>query len=127
MLAKKLDVGFPNAKWCMYGTTYDSLTWLDDSIPKPTLEEIETAYERAASTYALKLLREKRDKLLKETDIYMIPDYPISDTKKERLLQYRRALRDLPSLSNPRIIIQEEPVERIVLDEASVTWPVLPL
>lgn len=127
MLAKKIDVGFPSAKWCMYGTSYDSLTWLDESIPKPTLEEIETAYERSASAYALKLLRDKRDKLLKETDIYMIPDFPISDNKKERLLQYRRALRDLPSLSNPRIIIQQEPVSRIVLEEASVTWPVLPL
>jgi len=43
------------------------------------------------------LLRKERNRLLKLSDIYMIPDYPhVSEEKKNEWIAYRKALRDLP-------------------------------
>jgi hypothetical protein len=113
MLARKLDIGFPKTQWCLYGSDYDSLRWLDENVPKPTLAEIEAAYQSGKAAYDMKLLREKRDKLLKETDVYMISDFPLSEDKKQQLIEYRQALRDLPQVS--------------LLDEqSSISWPTPP-
>jgi len=40
-------------------------------------------------------IRTKRNQLLVETDYLMMPDYPISEEKKQKFNQYRQALRDL--------------------------------
>ena len=40
--------------------------------------------------------RSERDAMLKSTDVYMLPDFPISDEKRELYKQYRQYLRDLP-------------------------------
>lgn len=42
-------------------------------------------------------LREERDKRISETDYMAMPDYPLSDAKRDAVLAYRQALRDLPS------------------------------
>ena len=63
------------------------------------------------------LLRKKRDQLLVETDIKVLSDSPMSESKRNEWKEYRQALRDLPASSNPRINNQEE------LDESSVSWP----
>lgn len=42
------------------------------------------------------LLREQRDRLLYETDKYMISDYPITEEEREQYRLYRQYLRDLP-------------------------------
>lgn len=41
-------------------------------------------------------IRKQRDSLLYETDKYIIDDYPISNENKEKILEYRQKLRDLP-------------------------------
>ena len=41
-------------------------------------------------------IRVERDHLLKDSDRYLLEDYPLSKEKKEAVLQYRQALRDLP-------------------------------
>jgi len=46
-----------------------------------------------------KVLVEKRNQLLNESDKYMLPDYPINEINKDNLLIYRQELRDYPSLS----------------------------
>ena len=66
------------------------------------------------------LLRKKRDQLLVETDIKVLSDSPMSESKRNEWKEYRQALRDLPASSNPRINNQEE------LDESSVSWPTQP-
>lgn len=44
----------------------------------------------------LSFLREERDRLLQESDKYILADFPLSDEKKEEWIQYRQALRDFP-------------------------------
>lgn len=41
-------------------------------------------------------IRNKRDKLLNATDKFTIIDYPISENDKQKVLEYRQKLRDLP-------------------------------
>ena len=49
--------------------------------------------------------REKRDKLLDESDYLAMPDYPISEEKKSAILSYRQSLRDISKQSGfPRNI-----------------------
>lgn len=45
-------------------------------------------------------LRQRRDNGLTVTDKYMIADYPISDSMREKYRQYRQYLRDLPDDAN---------------------------
>ena len=40
--------------------------------------------------------RSERDVMLRATDVYMLPDFPISDEERELYKQYRQYLRDLP-------------------------------
>ena len=41
--------------------------------------------------------REKRDRLLSETDFMLMPDYPLSESKRAAVAAYRQALRDVPA------------------------------
>tara|TARA_R100000353_G_scaffold132521_1_gene93969 strand:- start:279 stop:512 length:234 start_codon:yes stop_codon:yes gene_type:complete len=41
-------------------------------------------------------LRSLRNSLLVESDKYLLPDFPISESKKEEWKTYRQALRELP-------------------------------
>ena len=56
-------------------------------------DNAETAYANAAPARALERLRDKRNRLLKETDFYGNSDVTMSDDMKT----YRQALRDLPA------------------------------
>lgn len=48
--------------------------------------------------------RSERGAMLRATDVYMLPDFPIGDEKRELYKQYRQYLRDLPeSLSFPNV------------------------
>ena len=66
------------------------------------------------------LLRKRRDQLLAESDVKVLPDSPMTDAKRNEWKTYRQALRDLPANSTPKITDEEE------LDESSVTWPTKP-
>ncbi len=65
-------------------------------------------------------LRMKRDKLLAESDVKVLPDSPMTDSKRNEWKTYRQALRDLPATSTPKITHEEQ------LDDSSVTWPTVP-
>lgn len=56
----------------------------------PVGDELLTDEDRA------KAAREKRDRLLAETDFLLMPDYPISEEALAALKAYRQALRDVP-------------------------------
>jgi len=66
------------------------------------------------------LLRKKRDQLLLESDVKVLPDSPMTDSKRDEWKTYRQALRDLPATATPKINDEEQ------LDESSVTWPTQP-
>ena len=54
--------------------------------------------------------REKRDKLLAETDWTQLPDSPLSEDLREAYRVYRQALRDIPSQEGfPASIVWPDP------------------
>jgi len=68
---------------------YESLVWKDTE--KPTEEKMNELYE----FILIDEMREKRNKLLAETDFRVLADY----TKdKDLWIDYRQKLRDLPSI-----------------------------
>ena len=110
-----------------HGITYDldvdynNIVWNDDATPeqKPTKEQVQEKIIELEAELPMKYLRFKRDKLLKESDVYSLPDFPHSnDTIKQAWLSYRQALRILPASSTPELD------ENGVL--TNITWPTLP-
>jgi hypothetical protein len=73
---------------------------------------------------AMDLLRIQRDKRLKRTDWLVMRALTTTGTIPEGLKTYMQELRDLPSVSEPRMI--QEDVMFYVLDPESVQWPVFP-
>jgi len=55
------------------------------------------------------LLRQQRDELLKATDKYMLPDYPITPEQLVLIKEYRQQLRDYMELINDITSIPEMP------------------
>ena len=72
------------------GETYKSLRWLDETLAKPTEEELDLKYD----DLQIVKMREERDKLLRDSDYTALPDFP----QRELWLAYRQALRDFPSV-----------------------------
>tara|TARA_B100001287_G_scaffold272102_1_gene273329 strand:- start:40 stop:411 length:372 start_codon:yes stop_codon:yes gene_type:complete len=100
------------------GNDYSGLEWKNDTHTKPTEEEINQKIAELNVGAAHKALRDERNRRLAETDWTQSRDVNLlndSDWKN-----YRQALRDLPSKSNPKLD------SRGTLDISSVTWPTKP-
>jgi len=100
------------------GNDYSGLEWKNDTHTKPTEEEINQKIAELNVGAAHKALRDERNRRLAETDWTQSRDVNLlndSDWKN-----YRQALRDLPSKSNPKLD------SRGNLDISSVTWPTKP-
>ena len=86
----------------------------DDQTP-PTEEEIQTKLSELRNAEPMRLLRQERNIKLSETDWMSFSDSP---TMTDEWKTYRQALRDLPSVAEPK------------LDEngqlTNVTWPTKP-
>ena len=94
---------YGNCVWSITGTHYDNLIWEEENtLPKPTLEELTTRHAEYMVAQPLKELRTKRNQVLEQTDRYAITDFPYAteDDKQARLTQ-RQTLRDLPTLVTP--------------------------
>jgi len=70
------------------------------SVLSPEEEQIQFSQEidlRARQAFEQKAnpIRTQRNRLLMESDIYLIPDFPISDLKREEWKAYRQQLRDV--------------------------------
>ena len=104
---------YGNCAWSITGTHYDNLIWEEENtLPKPTLEELTAKHEELVAAQPMKDLRKERDDLLVKTDKYALPDWPhASLAKQTEWLEYRQALRDLPSNTE---------------DPANVVWPTVP-
>jgi len=102
----------PGTRWVLKGNSYSGLNWLDTEIDKPTEEEIQAKIAELEAAEPMRLLRIERDRLIQQTDWWVLPDRTATPAQ----LAYRQALRDLPTNSNP------------ALDEngnlTGVEWPV---
>ena len=83
------------------GETYQSLKWLDETIPKPTQEELEVKYD----DLLLDEMREHRNRLLRDSDHCALPDFP----QRDRWMAYREKLRDFPTVWLPEMPFPEKP------------------
>ena len=93
------------------GYTYEDTEFPGEYI-KPTKEAYDEAFTRHLNIALFKELRTKRNTLLEQTDKYIVADYPHpTPEKKQEWLDYRQALRDLPSNTE---------------DPANPVWPVPP-
>lgn len=108
----------PGAEWTTRGDNYSDIEWFDKTQTKPTEEELNNKIDELQAEEPYRLLREERNRLIAETDWTQSRDVNLlndSDWKN-----YRQALRDLPSKSNPKLD------SRGTLDISSVTWPTKP-
>jgi len=96
----------PGESWSWNGDDYSGLTWLADT-PKPTEAEIAAKKAELEAAEPMRLLRVERDRLLAETDWWVLPDR----TASAEQLAYRQALRDLPATTS---------------DPANPVWPTKP-
>ena len=109
----------PGAAWTLSGDNYIGLNWLDPKQNKPTEEEIDNKISELHDSEAMRLLRIERNKKLSECDWRVLADVLQSSEFKE-WINYRQALRDLPSSATPKLDSSYD------LDLTSVTWPTEP-
>lgn len=94
---------YKGQNWSLNGENYEGLLWSDENtLPKPTLEELTNKYDEHRAAQPLRELRTKRNAVLEQTDRYATIDYPYAtyEEKQKRLVQ-RQTLRDLPTLVEP--------------------------
>ena len=94
---------YGNCVWSISGTHYDNLIWEEENtLPKPTLEELTEKWNEYIDAQPLKELRTKRNTVLEQTDRYAITDYPHTNlVVQQSWYDQRQALRDLPTLVTP--------------------------
>ena len=119
-ISDALQILRPGAEWIISGNLYSNLEWLDKSQTKPTEEEINKKVSELEDAEPYKLLREERNKLIAETDWTQLKDIDLDIIRERDWKNYRQALRDLPSKSNPKLDIYGN------LDMSSITWPTKP-
>ena len=107
----------PKAQFILRGDTYAGLEWLDKTQTKPTEEEINAKVTELSNSEPMKLLREERNKRIAETDWTQLKDVDLDIIRERNWKNYRQALRDLPTKSNPKLNSIGD------LDMSSVTWP----
>jgi len=110
----------PGAEWSIDGGTYSGLRWLDKSQTKPTEEELINKLSQLKSEQPARLVREKRDQLLNESDWTQTRDnVRLNDSA---WITYRQELRDITKSASFTPKLNDDGT----LDESSVTWPLKP-
>jgi len=80
----------PNAEFSFLGEDLNSIVWNKNTTPIP-VADIEAQFTSAEFNVALDELRQKRNRLLAETDHLALSDQTLSDDMRT----YRQSLRDL--------------------------------
>ena len=107
----------PGANWGMSDCEdYNSIQWLSPDIPKPSKAQVDAKIAELVAAEPMRLLRNERDRLIAETDWWVLPDRTPTDEQ----LAYRQALRDLPSTATPVL----DNTTRLGI--SGVTWPTKP-
>jgi len=115
-IVKALETLAPGALWSMNANDYNQLQWNSPEIPKPTRAQVEAKIEELKAAEPMRLLRIERDRLIAETDWWVLPDR----TPTSGQLAYRQSLRDLPSTATPVL----DSTTRLGI--SGVTWPIKP-
>ena len=110
----------PGAEWTTRGDNYSDIEWFDKTQTKPTEEELNNKIDELQAEEPYRLLREERNRLIAETDWTQLNDIDLDIIRERDWKNYRQALRDLPSKSNPKLDSRGD------LDMSSVTWPTKP-
>ena len=75
-------------------------------------------------------IREARDSILKMSDKYLIPDYPITIEKKQEWINYRQQLRDITvDLTLPEDLMVfsiNQTTGEIINTQGKISWPLPP-
>ena len=116
-IVSALEALKPKSEWTLRGETYADLEWLDKSQQKPTEDEINTKIAELEAAEPFRLLRQERNKRIAETDWTQLKDIDLDIIRERDWKNYRQALRDLPSKSNPKLNEYGD------LDMKSVSWP----
>jgi hypothetical protein len=108
-VSKKNDEGIPQHE------SYENIVWLDiNSDPKPSEADVKAKFIELQAAEPMRLLRVERNRKLAETDWMANKDVTLPAAWKT----YRQALRDLPTIAEPK------------LDEngqlTNVIWPIKP-
>ena len=106
----------PNSLWIV---REDEIIWNDTETSRPTDEEINAKIKELKNAEPMRLLRQERDKRLKEVDWWTsraLDGVELTQEQKD----YRQALRDLPSTASPQM--DESGFNQI----KNVTWPTKP-
>ena len=100
-------------------TTVDEVIteWNSPDIIQPTQEELDTKLTELKAAEPMRQLRIQRNKLIAETDWTQLKDIDLDIIRERNWKNYRQALRDLPSKSNPKLDGSGK------LDMSSITWP----
>jgi len=69
-------------------------------------DEVPPELDPNAKQTHLNMLRQKRNELLKITDLYLLPDFPISPENLIIIKEYRQKLRDF---TNNNFILPKQP------------------
>jgi len=115
-IARALTELSPNAQWYCIGNTVDGLVWESEDIPQPSVLEIEAKVAELTAAEPMRLLRRERDRLIAETDWWVLPDRTPTDEQ----LAYRQALRNLPDTATPVLDSSNR------LGISGITWPTKP-
>lgn len=121
-----LEKRFPDSKWTrIHGTKgyqYDAYVWDDsNSIPLPSKTVLDNYWktDRRETDIWIRFITQ-RDQKLKESDVYVLTDFPhANDASKQSWIDYRAALRTLP-----------DNIVEPVCDEnnqVKITWPAKPI
>ena len=103
---------YPGQYWNLTNNNYDTLVWESvNSVPKPTLEELENVWSIVLNTKKFKELRAERDKRLAACDWVTLKAYSTDTPVPEEWKAYMQALRDIPSVTE---------------DPANPDWPTAP-
>ena len=103
-ITSALSVLAPNASFAVIGNTYEGIDWSEtNSQTKPTKEEVTAKLNELNNAEPYKLLRVERNKLIAETDWTQLKDIDLDIIRERNWKNYRQALRDLPSKSNPKL------------------------
>ena len=81
----------PNANCSVSGDDINNIRWYDGNPQNITSAQIESKLAEADFKIAIEELREKRNRLLKETDFYALSDVTMSSEMET----YRQELRDI--------------------------------
>jgi hypothetical protein len=104
----------PKAKFAVVDNDINRIDWQSEDIEQPSNEAIQAKLTELKNAEPMRVLREKRNQKLAETDWWCASDR----TPTQEQLNYRTALRDLPSTASPSFDENE--------NLTGVDWPEMP-